>query len=855
MAALTVAHSLATCHNRLTPIPFDRQMCPRDNSFWDHLTDDEIMTIPPHVAVHAMRTAAQNGAQVISPRQIPSSYMLGRTHLDACQPFLHVVGSEANRDYVWPVPDGHPPIDPRMMEGRVVAKKGQPLARRSPPTAAPVTYATSKVSNPFHRAVLKIKANVDFQNREDVRGDPEELAVAYARLWGQKDDFFSDLSTVTLAHLTDLQSHAISPDTAFARFLGPIQDRRVLTVAVTASSTEAFGGDFSVDWTCLRVSAEAKYAMTVTSEGYNLKELSLPYPVGSYPASSRPSCVIVYHPNPGFAWCHGALTFQIRCSAEVTRMAAPAVMREEMKVGARQATSSDLIKLYDAAVRWISTQVTGASVSRNALAGSVNLIASASSKTLSLGKSAAKAVRQALMESLKSAPIAARRALTRSISVAVPILEEISYSSSDTIITYRFCKYLARRFQTLDGSINAKIVQAAAGRNQNPEDWFATLIGQAPRDLRDLTAGGYGWTVLGMYYMIKPPDDKWRGYVGSIRSVGIDSMADIRTPIPSVAPTETPEIWNVVALRCSTIASSKGDMYSSSYMGVAKAGFVLSAAYDYIGDENLALYLKAAGSLWAFRARCVETVKVVVCEPDTVVPANGRFKDHTFGKPIGSRRVIATMAPYTPYVALIRGMKKLGLLTHVEVPEKFLGKISDSIAAWGEIMDIEEATDFLNRNVRSALLGNELSRYMCKPELLATDLERFLTYAVDDAIAATASALQDMEDNEALRQREKAERERIAEAEKEAERRAAAEAMEYYLPTNVEVRDFESGWTFIVDIESTAAADLMDAYEAYDADAIEILDGNYRNATEFLNRVALRYRADRATRAAANVLR
>lgn len=855
MTAQNIADSIAQCHNRLTPIPFDRNICPRDNSFWEHLTDDEIMKVPPHVAVHAMRTSAQNGAQVISPRQIPSSYMLGRTNIDASQPFLHVAASEANANYVWPVPDKHPPLSSKMTEGRVVIKRGAPLSRRSPAKSSPITYATSKVSNPFHKAALKIKANVDFQNREDIRGDPDELAVAYARLWGQEDNFFTCLSTVTLAHLTDLQSHAITSDTAFARYLGPIQDRRVLTVAATASSTTAFGQDFAVDWNCMRVSAEAKYALSVTAEGYSLKELAIPNPIGSYSPDSRPPCAIVYHPNPGIAWCHGSLSFQVRCDTNTRRMKVPRVISTEMISNRGTVRVSDVLRLYDAAVRWTTTQTTGANFSANALAGSVTMISSATSRTLSTGRTSHKAVRQALMEALKSAPIDARRMLARSVAELVPVLDAISVSSTDQHVRFHCCEYLAKRFQTLDGSINAKIIQAAATRNEDPEYWFASLLRQMPRKFADLKTGGFGWTIMAMLMLTKPPNAKWMGYYKSLAAVGIEAMADIVTPMPSIPPTEEPELWDVIALRCSAVAHAKKDMYSSSYMGVANACFVMSSAYRTAGYDDLATLFRASGCLWAFRSRCAETVGVVIAAPGTIVPTHGHSVDCVLPHPLNSRRVIATTAPYVYYRALIKGMHNLGLLTEVDVPEAIIGRISDHVNAWPPILDVDDALTWENANVRGAIRGGHMIRYVLNPRRLATDMENFMEYAIEDAISAVKGAVTNLENNAAQRRNDAAARDLARREDANASAAAAAEILGLLPAATEAVVSNSSGWDLIFSIEETTATEIIEAYETGDIDAQEILESTYPGETEFLMRVARRYAIQRNQSSTANVLR
>lgn len=833
-------------------------MCPQDNTFWENLSDDEIMTIPPHVAVHAMRTAAQNGAQVVSPRQVPSPYMLGRTHRVASQPFLHSVACESDNRYVWPVPDGHPPVDPRYVEERVVTKRGAPLSRRSPAQSVPITYATSKISNPIHKALLKIKANVDFQNREDVRGDPEQLAKLYARAWGQADDFFGKLSTVTLAHLTDLRSHAISADSAFARYLGPIHDRRVVSVAVGPSNTSAFGPDFAVDWNCMRVCAEAKFTMTVNSEGYSLREVSIPMPIGTYPPTSRPLSSMVFHPNPGIAWCHGARTFQIRCTGDIPTARIPNVVSAELDMGARTADVRDVLRLYDAAVRWTTTQITGASVSENALAGSITLLSRAVSTTTSTGRTAAAAIRQILMEALNSAPIDAKRTLTRSIAAMSEVLRAYMRETTDRTVVLHCCKYLAVKFQTLDGSINVKMMQVALSRREDYERWFMTLLNMAPRTWRsELTMGGFGWTILAMYYTFVPPDNKWRGYASSIRSSGIEAMSDPRTPIPSIPPTDIPNITDVVALRCATVAKSKGDMYGSSYMGVANACFVLASAWYSMSYDDVGKLLKVSGALWTFRSRCAEDVRVVVVDQRTVVPVHARYADVDFGEPLGRKRVIATTAPYAHYSALVKGLKNIGLLADYSMPEALVGRVSDELAKFGNLIDVAEHLDFETVGVRNVLYYSPLLKYARDPTVLSKDLEQFLDYAIEDAAEATRSAIREMSANALQRERDA----RAAEEEMRVNRDNARQAADAIISASAaeeavagEVADGATGWDYIYLADAAAAEEIMDAYETGDLDAIEILDGRYADENAFYTRVAARYRTGRTAATAANAL-
>jgi hypothetical protein len=840
-------------------------MCPTNNDFLDELSDDDIMSIPPHILVHAMRTASQNGAQVVSPRQVPSAYTMGRAHNDASQPFLYTVGSEANSNFEWPVPDGHPPISAFMTEGRAVVKFGEPLARRTPASSEPVTYATSKISNPIHAAALKIKAVVDFQNREDIRGDPDELAVAYARLWGQPDDTFVTIGTVTMAHLTDLRKHAIATDTAFARYLGPIQDRRVISVAAGPTSPIAFGDAYSVDWTCMRVCVETKFALTASTEGYSLRELALPMAVGNYTADTRCTALMVYHPRTGVAWCHGERTFQVRVDGEMERAATPSVISVEMAKGNFRATVGDVMRAYRATVAWTLTAGRHDYSSTNVFQSAVNVVAHAMSSTRSVGRTSDKAIRAVMMDAFTSCSIHVRQLYIRAIAALTPVLRELALERAGEPITISCCKYLATRFQVLDGSVNASMTAAAHSRGEDSDDWYETLILRAPRALRDVKRGGYGWVVLAMYYMFKPPDEKWEGFVGAVCRVGIEAMGDVHTPLPSVEPENEQAMRDVVGLHCDAVARAKASMYGSAYMGVAKACFVLATAFHETDEDDLYYAFKVAGCFWVFRARCAESVRVNVVEPGTLVPIHGHHVDGSYGPGLGDKRVIATIAPYGHYRALVRGLHKLDVAQGVDYDVELVGRVSDAISGWGAYYDLEPAEYACGPDVYAAVVKSGMWRYLIDITRLGADIERFVSYAASDAHEAIRSIVDRWQ---------VLERERRLDAWREVEAlMSVAASGNTYHPGVSDVPDWgyaenrvadaimegrrvgeSTGWDLIESLDPYEAEELMDRYAEDDMAAVGLLDDTYGDAHAFLMAVNASLLKTRKAATTANAL-
>lgn len=842
--------------NSNTPIPFDPSMAPTSQDVISEMTDDEIMSVPPHIMVHAMRTASQNGAQVISPRQIPSSYMMGRTANTANQPFLHVVGSEAEKDYVWPVPRGHRPIPKHHLEDRPIRKVGMPLARRRPAAAQPITRATAGISNPIHKAWLKIRANIDFQNREDIHGDPDGLALAYARLWGQDDDEFSSEKTITLAHLTSLRSHAIAADSAFARYLGPLHERRVVSVVVSPASSEAFGPNYSCDWNAMRVTSEAKFALTVCTEGHSLVRLALPQPVGNYMAADRDGRMMVYHPRVGVSWFHGASSFRVYTDGRMVPAKAPNIVSVEMRAGIERASANDLINFYDATADWVRTNSMAISVTSNTLRDSLNLFQRATTSSRSVGRTNTAALQAAVVEAITQSPLANRRMFTRAMKALKNLVD--TYERGHTEAVVYFSKKMAKELSIMDNFIGIKLSQSAAQRRANIADWWFALMEQAPAELRDMHYGTSSWGTLATYFALAPPNQQWIKYQRFINHVGRDAMNDPSFPIPSDIPEDPDRCKDLIALATDAISQSKADMYSSTYNGMRRAAFMSAGYYDVSGDDDLNILFKAAGTFWSFRSRCAENVRVRFLSTETIDPPHSRVRRVHFADPLGPKKVCVTTAPYVPFKALVKGLQAIGLARGVDPSMNVVGRVSDALSVIPRITDPDDFAVLDDPDTYVALSRVDLLRYVFDIDRLARDTEAFLDYALEDAIAAAngiLSALQrKISERETREQALAAERERIREA-----TRVADEA-ETYTPEiqaaldSERERTRETGWAYIDQMDTGYMDQLIEDYTDEQDRAISVLDSQYSGYDSFLDAVKEYFAVGIARPVAANTI-
>jgi hypothetical protein len=713
-------------------IPLPPELAPRDPDFMATLSDEEIWDMPAHVAVHLMRTSAQGGVQIISPRQIPSSAAVQKTSRDARQTFLHVTASEASQTRTWPEPEWvkRPPAS--WFAHEPLAKDGEPLATRKPAKAAPVAFGVGDIANPFRRALAKINANVDFQRREDVRGDPDALAVAYARLWGMPDDFFGSGPVVTMAHLTGLREHAIMPDHAFARSLAPIQERRVVAVSVTTSDSGAFGPDRAFDWTSARVTAEAKFQLSVANERLSLVDVSISpmYKVGSLGPGPRPSGILVYHPGKASVWCYSGDTFAIRPSAPeaIRRSKLVAVASENFTVGAHVVTSREIMRASTNAVHWVRTQASAVDLaSTDTMSTGMAAIYRAVASARSTARTAGAALRSWLYDAVMDAPRHASVKFQRAISTVRQAVDVVGY---DLWPDPDLAKDLAKSLVQLDASIAMRMHAVAAVRNEDADAWFTSLS----RMLRDRGAGPgtHGWAWMAVMFALNPPDEKWEGMVAALRAAASVSMRAGTIPLSGASYSSVEATYKLADVRAKTAVAHHKLLYSASYDGVAQASIFLARLADRRRHRSMARALRANAYCWSFRSRVVRTLDV------RITPVMEEYRGYScvveedwMG---GAVAYQTRLAPLKHYRAWKKGLDAMGSPLARNCQEEIPGlSISTAMQLTRPVVGRLTFDDDVDLG---RVAECDAFRYACAPERLGSETERFLEYAVTDARAA-----------------------------------------------------------------------------------------------------------------------
>lgn len=283
-------------------VPFEPAKAPDANFDWSELSDDEIFALPPQLVCHVNRTAARDGLQVISPRQVPVNAMLKRVKPDRDYPLMFIAGSDAERSETWPIMPGAPPVNPADLVGAVRVKSGEQLADRVASRAATLQVRTVDQEDSLAGCILRAKACVDFQSRPDIGGDPDGLAESFDAVWGTDPGSFSEHLGETAAIDVALNRYAIGMDVSLPRSLAPIQDRRVTAVRATSGARDAFGPSRSVDWSRARVAAEVAVQMSADNEHASLADLShAPTVLVGHKRANDPS-VLAFQVHAAASW-------------------------------------------------------------------------------------------------------------------------------------------------------------------------------------------------------------------------------------------------------------------------------------------------------------------------------------------------------------------------------------------------------------------------------------------------------------------------------------------------------------------------------------------------------------------------
>jgi len=633
------------------------------------LSDDTLMALPASMVAHLLRTAAQDGFQVVSPRQIPVSEMLTRIVDADPRPMTVTVGSDAALTEYWPTAYDDDPIDMNLIPGAPSVKYGEPLVKRQPTDVESLRVEKSLENNPLEKSLIMARSVVDFQSREDIGGDSEALAEAIEDAWGLPTGLIMDRPEITVDASVDLLRYAIARDTAFPKILAPIHQRRVIATHTREGSREALGAHKAVDWNRMRTVAELKYLLTVRNEHHDLTIMSLS-PLGMVGTVSpvHPH-VLTYQLSRGSGWTCDPATFALAVMPAKNRerrvLEVPERIMDALTHKSTQARVFALMKATSVKAQWERVVAADWDTSTpNVLHGALSEVFSRTSHRDSYGKTVERELRGLVYEAITSAPQSIKMKLARALRSLNEVCAALSMKPTSGVMAL-----LAQKLVNLNKHIHVVVSDAAAMRGVETSLWWTVAMERMPKDLRldNQKAGTWAWAYIAVYHLIASKDDAWMKLSAALMHDAMRPLMEFSSRVEGSS--YRVGTWGHMQAALNTATSIWKNEWFNAYDGEALGALLAARMTKDKGALTVSEALYTAHKTWAFLARAVRTYFVRL---NVTTDAKDK-KEHRHAQEVSMNmnpvalegefteadtvHIVVQATPYAPYNAMAKGME------------------------------------------------------------------------------------------------------------------------------------------------------------------------------------------------------
>jgi len=681
-------------------VPLDRQTAECCGKILTSLTDEELMTMSPTLLTHLLRTEAQGGVQVISPRQVTLGGIAGRTLEETRQPDMHIVGSNATRGLPWPVAAGHilaglwyrEPLD---------AYPNTPAVRSRVRTEAAVP-GSKVLSDPLEMALVRSRALVDMQKRPDVGGDAEGLSDVISAAWGLDAGVFDDLGGALIGGTGNLLRYAIGPDKHYPVVHAPIQARKVLSVAAMATGRDIYGEFAALDWRRMRVLCEAVFYISSRTEGHTMEDMASPRPIGDPTAPANRNGIMQFRPLPGAVWSFEPRSFALKIGKGLERrvgMVLPERVADVMAKYVEEVPQTTRAAAKGSRITY-SGAVEGAYVSAvsESIVSGFQRVKSTAAAFQMKGYSSSSAVRGFVFQCIEGDTTGAATEAAWITRAVHSVAKTIGLAHT---VDARMAKQVAGRMGILTDDLRQKLVVEAERHGETLEEWWDDFAARLPLEIRCMGEGTGAWACGLAWYLMRQPDVRWVHLSTALAAETHRALAAThlgRMRLPGAMRSEA-RIREAVAVTAARLARS----YGSYYRATADACRFMADRLARAGSTADSQIMRLAGLTWSIRANATLTISVV-------------FRD--LGQSAASRVLVAgdtaslTTAPYKAY-ALWREEAKKMRLDLSGYPAKVQGKVSHVFS--GKKTPMLDTGNFK---------GARPVRYLDEPDSLSEDMEK-----------------------------------------------------------------------------------------------------------------------------------
>jgi len=679
------------------------------------LDDETLLTMSPALIVHAQRTAAMGGMQIVSPRAISLASMAARTDLSHRTSDMFLVGSNANRNLDWPVVSE--PVSAHLFPGEPIDAYPAEIAPRPKVVSTGLMSSTRDISDPITKAFLLGRAIVDLQRRVDVAGSGRELARLIASCWGITEEAFEDMAEASLAPVGELLRYAIRADDSYPIINAPVQARKCISVGANTAGRALYGEHAALDWRRLRVLAESVYYQSIRTEGYTLTQMAVSSPPGDPKAPPDRMGLLQFRPMPGTIWTHAPETFRldivagapVRCAVRLPDRVGVAV--QGFYDGARPTAVAASHGVERSLVPSVARTTTSAT--SEAVISGFKTVMSVNAAFSVRGKTSSAAVRDFIYQSLSdNASLHAIRALWM-----VRYLRETAEAFGLTnLLDEVTTRHVASRLSDLTADLRIKLSVEANRRGATLDEWWDDLRAMLPSRLAALSEGSATWAIAIAHLLIHPSTRKWETLARAMAHVSHGSLASTHVrdlKIPARLGSRE-RVFEAAAATVRSLGASYGAFYGAMY----DVASILAAQLKRAGNMVAHHKLIAAGLMWDIRSKAASTVALHM--EDGTSETAGVYQGHT----ARFHLTIAPYAAYTRWLSHINSERVVALEAKQSFPHHTHGRVEDAFQGR------EMALFPLNGQGSTRLF-----RYAANPSRLATDLRKTLNEILADMSA------------------------------------------------------------------------------------------------------------------------
>jgi len=687
-------------------VPMPAECAPVGGAPLALLDDETLLTMSPALIMHAQRTAATGGLQVVSPRVVPLASSAAHTALPHRTTDMFLVGSNASRNLDWPVI--RDPVDPSLFPEEPIDAYPFTPAIRPETRSVGIAAAAQSVRDPVVKAFLIGRALVDLQRRPDVAGSGDILAAHVASSWGLPPDTYEGMAEASLAPMGSLLRYAIRADTAYPTLNAPIHARKCISVGANTAGRVLYGEHAAIDWRRLRVLSEAVFYMSARLEGHSLAALALQQPPGDPKASPTRAGILQMRPLPGSVWTHDPRTFRL----DISRTDPPAAAIEYPERISRAVEDFYKTARPIAAAAWASESVNlvptvsaqpRTHTRESVIAGFTKMLQMTSTFS-ARGKTSNAAVRDYVYQCLSGSP---SLAATRTLWLARYLGEVASDCALSPFLDSTLTRQLASRLSDFVHDLRIRLAVESNRRGATLDEWWEDMRALLPARLAELSEGSASWAIAVAHFLIVPFSSKWSNLpkaigIASHKSMSSGALQSVRLPAEIGGPSR---VFEAASATARSLAGSYGAYYGAMY----EVGCMLAGLMKRMGNPEAAYKLRVAAEMWDIRAKAASSVELHLddgtsTEAGLILGRTGQYH--------------LTTAPYPAYSRWhehINSGRVVSMASRRVFPHHITGPVSAA---------------FVGRRDPLFPMGGQarsrLFRYAACPERLAADLNRTL---------------------------------------------------------------------------------------------------------------------------------